>query len=196
MKHCLFEATICLCGVNNKIQKRVSDYKFIYANLRIRQNNLVVCNEFNFKLLKFFTSNIWFNCILHVMRNFHEKSKCGINFLLRKIPVVRAGFEPGSSRLLSQRSTITPLFRLNCRLHNFTAGNAGLRVLSLMQSVHSHWPISIVYNDAPPSVAKLILACKTRYIICTLSRPNNQSAEGTEVVRCCRPWLACAHCTG
>ena len=55
MKHCLFEATICLCGVNNKIQKRVSDYKFIYANLRIRQNNLVVCNEFNFKLLKFFT---------------------------------------------------------------------------------------------------------------------------------------------
>ena len=90
-KHCLFEATICLCGVNNKIQKRVSDYKFIYANLRIRQNNLVVCNEFNFKLLKFFTSNIWFNCILHVMRNFHEKSKCGINFLLRKIPMVRAG---------------------------------------------------------------------------------------------------------
>ena len=114
------------------------------------------------------------------MRNFHEKSKCGINVLLRKIPVVRAGFEPGSSRLLSQRSTITPLFRLNCRLHNFTARNAGLRVLSLMQSVHSHWPISIVYNDAPPSVAKLILTCKTRYIICTLSRPNNKTNKPIE----------------
>ncbi|KAH3836418.1 hypothetical protein DPMN_109788 [Dreissena polymorpha] len=68
--------------------------------------------------------------------------------------MVREGFEPGTSLSLSQRSTITPLFPLMRRLHNLTVANAGLRVLSLMQSVLSHWPISIVYNHAPPSVAK------------------------------------------
>ncbi|KAH3817390.1 hypothetical protein DPMN_118924 [Dreissena polymorpha] len=35
-----------------------------------------------------------------------EGSRCGINFLLKKIPVVRAVFEPGTSRSLSQRPTI------------------------------------------------------------------------------------------
>ena len=38
-----------------------------------------------------------------------ERSRCGINFLLKEIPVVRAGFEPGTSRSLSQRPTIRPL---------------------------------------------------------------------------------------
>ncbi|KAH3694592.1 hypothetical protein DPMN_082032 [Dreissena polymorpha] len=66
------------------------------------------------------------------MHNFHERSICGIIFLLRQIPVDRAGFEPGTSRSLSQCSTITPLLTLTRRLHNFTAASAGLRVLSLM----------------------------------------------------------------
>ena len=46
-----------------------------------------------------------------------ERSRCGINFLLKEISVVRAGFEPGTSRSLSQRPTIRPLLPLTTVAH-------------------------------------------------------------------------------
>ncbi|KAH3802809.1 hypothetical protein DPMN_156494 [Dreissena polymorpha] len=57
------------------------------------------------------------------MHNAHERSKCGENFLHRKIPMVRERFEPGTSRTLSQRSTITPQLQLIRRLHKFNVAD-------------------------------------------------------------------------
>ncbi|KAH3730420.1 hypothetical protein DPMN_056406 [Dreissena polymorpha] len=76
------------------------------------------------------------------------------NFLVQNNYSGNGGIRTRDLSISKPGSTITPLFPLIRRLHNFTVASVGLRVLSLMQSVRSHWPISNVYNHAPPSVAK------------------------------------------
>ncbi|KAH3861276.1 hypothetical protein DPMN_024203 [Dreissena polymorpha] len=87
----------------------------------------------------FFLANL--DPVLTMLRSSSSKSSCVINFLLKEIPAVRAGFEPGTSRSLSQQNC-PPASSHVIRL---TGTIFELKETNVLSKFHGNWVKNVTF---------------------------------------------------